>query len=315
MPNLKKIAAINIGSYTTRLLIAAQNQGRILQPLKRGRVYTRLAEGFRSQGELIDPAAMQRTTQALAEFRLWAAEYEVDVFRVVCTGVVRRAKNRDAFLEHIAKATGLKAEIISGETEAYLTAQGILNSIAVGEQPYLIFDLGGGSTEFVLGRGDQTDIKSLEIGAAVLSEQFLYSDPALPAEIRALQRTIRKILEQAYSDRKWSNHERVMIGTGGTVTALAAMLDRVQVEEIGHESIHGRVLLLQELRDLWSRLKNLGIAERQKWPGLDGNRAKIIPAGLWIVVGIMDFFQSRRLMVSFSDLLEGMILHYFKGEK
>lgn len=315
MPNHKKIAAIDIGSYTTRLLIAAQSADRILQPLKRSRVYTRLAEGFRSQGELIDPAAMQRTVQALAEFRLRAEEYEVDVFRVVCTGVVRRAKNRDAFLEHIAKTTGLKAEIISGETEAYLTAQGILNSIAVGEQPYLIFDLGGGSTEFVLGREDQADMKSLEIGAAVFSEQFLHSDPALPAEIMALQRSIRKILAQAYPDRKWADHEWAMIGTGGTVTALVALLDRVQIEEIGYEKIHGRVIVLQELQGLWSRLKDLGMAERQKWPGLDVNRAKIIPAGLWIVMEIMDFFQSRRFKASFSDLLEGMILHYFKGEK
>lgn len=310
MSKSTKIAAIDIGSYTSRLLIADASAGEVFRPLKRSRVYTRLAEGFEGRGEVLSSAAMERTVQALSEFQCLAREHSVADLRTVCTGVVRRAKNQDAFLERIKKATGLNAEVISGQREAILTAKGVLNGITVENPSYLIFDLGGGTTEFVFGHRTRTEIKSLDLGTAVLNERFLLSDPADDKEIQALRGAVERILKQAFAKQEHRTQYPAVIGTGGTVTTLAAMLGRIPAEEIGPEKINGRVLAIQELKELCSGLKGLVSSERQKRVGLDASRAEIIVAGLLIVIGILEFFEARQLQVSFSDLLEGMILEY-----
>ena len=301
------VASIDIGSHTARLLIAEKTDGSTLfSPLLRKRAYIRLAEGFK--GGLIKREAMDRALAAVEDFVSELRRLRVDRIRAISTGVVRKATNKDRFLDLICERTGIPVTVISGEEEARLTGKGVLYALNIFGRPFVIFDLGGGTTEFVFGEDRGTAVKSLPLGAMVLSQAYLKRDPPEEKNLRKLEKHIAKTLGNTFSANVAQREDRLLVGTGGTVTTLAAMIQGIESEAIGPENIHGLLLKREELIRLFHRISPLGFEERLKLPGLDRGRADVIVAGAMVVSGILDFFESRSMMVSFSDILEGILL-------
>jgi exopolyphosphatase/guanosine-5'-triphosphate,3'-diphosphate pyrophosphatase len=310
------LASIDIGSHTARLLVA-QSIGppELLEPLFRKRVYIRLAEDFHMESRgTLQPEAIGRTLKSLEDFASLTKGYGVECTHAVSTGVVREASNRDEFLRLIYERTGIEVEVISGEEEAWLTEKGVLHALNMGNGPFMIFDLGGGSTEFIYGKRDSRKVKSVPLGAMVLTQKYLTSDPPQRVRIEALGKEVDGLLKVSFS--KYPHlKDGLLVGTGGTVTALAAMIYAIDMEEISPERMNGLILEREQLEDLFRRIKTMTRDERLKLPGLDRGRAEAIPAGCMAVIRILRFLKSARMVVCLSDLLEGILIAYLQGEK
>ncbi len=303
------LASIDIGSHTARLLVCEKTVStKGIRPLLRKRAYIRLAEDFTSQGKrAIHPEATERALKALGEFASIIKEMDVGSVRAVCTGVVREAENRNDFLNLIFERTGIRAHVLSGGEEARFTAKGVLHALSIQGQFSMIFDLGGGSTEFIRGEGDFQKTQSLPLGTMVLTQRYLVSDPPGEEEMGALERDVDDILTRAFPEGCLEGDGPV-VGTGGTVTTLGAMLHHMDIEEISPERMNGLILRRGELEDLFERLKAMTFDERLRLQGLDRGRADVIPAGCGVVLRILQFFKAREMLMSLSDLLEGMVL-------
>jgi len=306
-------ASIDIGSHTARLLIVqVSGVSGQFRPLARKRVYTRLAEGFHPpEGQKsIQPGAIDRTLQALLDFRRAIDTFKAREVYAVATGVVREAANREVFLRCLGRETGIQATALTGEEEALLTGKGVLH--ALGERSsVVIFDLGGASTEFLFHREGKMRALSLPLGAAILTTRYLRSDPPEEGQLEALSRRVARILEGAPLDVP--EQGEAPVGTGGTVTTLAAMLYGIPRGEISPERVNGLVLDRDRIKGLYHELKGLTIQERLGFRGLDSGRADVIVAGMAVVLGVLRHFEALELRVSMSDLLEGILIQYLGG--
>jgi exopolyphosphatase/guanosine-5'-triphosphate,3'-diphosphate pyrophosphatase len=300
------LASIDLGSHTARLLVARWNEGR-LESLLRKRAYIRLAQDFESpQGRTLKQAGIERALRSLEAFRSDMEHYQAKRSRAVATGVVRAAENRNLFTDLVREKTGIQVEVISGEEEARLTGLGIQHALGLGGQPFTAFDLGGGSTEFLLvpNQGEPKAL-SLPLGAMIMTQRHLVSDPPKTEEIESLKKEARELLLRAFPDEVGGCP---LVGTGGTVTTLAAMVYGIDVKAIRPERMNGLFLHVQQLEELLDRMKALSVAQRAVLPGLDQGRADVILAGSFAVTEILNFFHSSEMMVSLSDLLEGALL-------
>ena len=299
------LASIDLGSHTARLLVARWEAGR-LHSLLRKRAYVRLAEDFEArEGMMLKPAAVERALKALEEFRSDIAKARAGTIKGIATGVVRAAANREPFLDLVREKTGIPVEVVSGDEEARLTGLGIRHGLQLGDRPFLAFDLGGGTTEFlhVLRQGRSRTL-SLPLGAMILTQRHLLSDPPAQKEMESLKKETREVL-LSFLD---AARETLLVGTGGTVTTLAAMVHGIEVPGISPERMNGLFLRLDQLEALLARMERLPVAERAAMPGLDQGRADVLPAGCAVVTEILHFFHCSEMMVSLSDLLEGTLL-------
>jgi exopolyphosphatase/guanosine-5'-triphosphate,3'-diphosphate pyrophosphatase len=311
------LASMDIGSHTARLLVA-QKTGppEHYRPLLRKRAYTRLAEDFHVQTKgALQPEAIGRALKSLAGFASLTKRYGVESTHAVSTGVVREASNRDEFLRLIYERTGIEAKAISGEEEARLTEKGVQRALKMGTRPSVIFDLGGGSTEFIYGEQDSRKVKSVPLGAMVLSQKYLTSDPPNKESLEALGKEVDRLLRFSFSEYRTLRNDGILVGTGGTVTALAAMIYSMEAKEISPESMNGLILEREQLKDLFTRIKTMTAEERLKIPGLERGRADVIPAGCLAAIRILHFLKCARMVVCLSDLLEGILIAYLQGEK
>jgi exopolyphosphatase/guanosine-5'-triphosphate,3'-diphosphate pyrophosphatase len=300
------LASIDVGSHTARLLVARWEAGR-LESLLRKRAYIRLAEDFESpESRTLKQAGIERALKSLEEFKSDLEEYRAKTTRAVATGVVRAAANRDPFMDLIREKTGIQVEVISGEEEARLTGLGIQHALELGGRPFIAFDLGGGTTEFllVLKRGKSKAL-TLPLGAMILTQRHFVSDPPQEKEIESLKEETRGLLLKAFPDEI---RDYPLVGTGGTVTTLAAMVHGIEVQGISPERMNGLFLDVHQLEELLYRMKHLSVAERVALPGLDQGRADVILAGSLVVKEILFFFRSSEMMISLTDLLEGALL-------
>ena len=300
------LASIDLGSHTARLLIARSEAGR-LRSLMRKRAYVRLARDFESpERGTLKQAGIERALKSLGEFKAEIETYQAARTRTVATGVVRLAANRTPFIELVREKTGIAVEVLSGEEEARLTGLGIRHGLDLGNRPFLAFDLGGGSTEFlsVAGQG-RSRAWSLPLGAMIMTQRHLISDPPEKNEIESLKREARGVLLKAFPDDVMGT---LLAGTGGTVTTLAAMVHGIDVGAISPETMNGLLLKGDALEALLARMTRLTVSERAALPGLDRGRADVILAGSLVVTEILNFFHSSEMMVSLSDLLEGALL-------
>jgi len=300
------LASIDLGSHTARLLVARWEGGR-LENLLRKRAYIRLAQDFESpQSRTLKQAGIERALRALGEFQSDIEEYDAKRTRAIATGVVRAAENRDLFLDLVREKTGIQVEVISGEEEAGLSGLGIRHALDLGGRPFTAFDLGGGTTEFLLVR-DKGDTRalSLPLGAMIMTQRHLVSDPPKMREIDSLKKDTGALLLKALPE---DIRGYPLVGTGGTVTTLAAMVHRVDVQAISPERMNGILLHVQQLEELLNQMKPLSVDKRAALPGLDPGRADVILAGSLVVTEILNFFHSSEMMVSLTDLLEGALL-------
>ena len=310
----KIFASIDLGSHTARLLIARQSiDSHNISPLFRKREYVRLAEDFgRVEDRLLTPDAMDRAVGVMNGFSLMIRHFGVDHTVAVATGVVRESKNADQLLNRILKNSGIVVHVVSGEREALLSRLGAVRSLKIPEVSYLVFDLGGGSTEFIRRTGDGMDVRSVPLGAVGLSKKHGRTDPLVHTEIAAINSETDRFLQQT---RLHAISRERFIGTGGTVVTLAAMIHGIPFDQIVPEKINGLSLRLEEIEEVFHEMNAISLAERMQRYRLEPERAGVILAGSLIVIRIMRRLKARTLLVSMSDLLEGILFDFLEGEQ
>ena len=301
------VASIDLGSHTARLLIARQSgSSGPLRPLVRKRAYIGLAEGFEHGGKrIVAPDAFALVVEAIQGFSSQIADFNVRQVYGVATGIIRDAINRDRFLDHIYEQTNIRIGLISGEREALLSGKGALRALNIREGPSLVFDLGGGTTEFFYDNKGNVEAKSVPVGAVALTKEFIRSDPPNETELDFLSKETDQRLKNAHIGRA---RDHIVIGTGGSVTTLAAMLHRIPSDDISPERVNGLRLTLPQVAVCFEEMRNMNVEERMGLPGLDRERAGVIVAGALVVVGIMKYLGAFELIVSMSDLLEGLFI-------
>jgi exopolyphosphatase / guanosine-5'-triphosphate,3'-diphosphate pyrophosphatase len=314
----KRIASLDIGSHTARMLLAEfTDSPQLFKALARKRVFTHLAEGFKGDGEAdLTEGAVARTSEALKKFAVAAKKYGVDELLALSTGVARRARNKRYFLDSVKDRSGIDVKIISGEREALLTRRGVIHGSGnIESDSHIIFDLGGATTEFIWGKEGTLKIKSLPLGALVLTQEYLHSDPPEDDMIGAMSTGIDSILARGLSREKKTLNNIQITGSGGTATTLSAIINGLGVREIIPERINGLVVSRDRVENLFSRIRSMSVSRRKKIRGMEQGRAGVIIAGALVVSRIMDFFHSKEMAVSYSDILEGILISYIMGEK
>jgi exopolyphosphatase / guanosine-5'-triphosphate,3'-diphosphate pyrophosphatase len=298
-----RVAAFDVGTNTTRLLVAEGGHAAdgVPRELDRRLVFTRLGQGVDASGRL-RPEAIARTVGALRELHGVATGLGAERFRVGATSAVRDAANRDAFLEAARDAVGIEPEVLSGQDEARLSYLGATADLPAGR--YLVTDIGGGSTEFVLGSPACIEARiSLDIGSVRLMERWLASDPPTSAELAALERDIDSAL--AAADRALAGlGDACFVGVAGTVTTLAAL--RLGLERYDPSRTHHFRLTTEDVQTQYRRLAALPVAQRMKLPCLPRDRADVIVAGISILYRSMVRWSFAEIVVSEKDILDGL---------
>lgn len=313
----KRIAAIDIGSHTTRMLVAEYTgYPGVFSALARKREYTRLAEGFKGnkKGDLAE-IAVARTAETIRGFVADARRCGADTFIALSTGVTRQAQNKQYFLDKVKERTGLDIKIISGEREAILTRRGVIYGAGgIGSDSHVIFDLGGATTEFIWGQEEHLKIKSFPIGALVMTQDHFHSDPPEYYMVRAMSDAVDSILNSGISAEREGLINISLTGSGGTATTIAAIINGLGVREITPERINGMVISSDRVEDLFNRIRDVPLFRRKRIKGMEQGRAGVIIAGTLAVLRIMHFFNSLKITVSYSDILEGIILSHIMEE-
>ena len=296
----KRVASIDIGTNTILLLIAKVEGGRI-HPLFERETVARLGEGVQKNGILLKEA-MDRGFQTLSQYSKWCREMEVQEIFAAGTSALREAKNSEEFLKLIKERLDLSIDVIAGEEEAQLSFLAVARDLQEEENPILVVDVGGGSTEFILGKGNQINQWiSLPLGSVRFKEQFLNSDPVQEKESEMMEKRIRELLVNIPR----SKEPLSMIAVGGTATALASV--EQGLEEFIPEKIHHFVLEKEALKNQLLLYQSKTIEERKKIPGLSAARADVILAGGMILYLAMEEFDCPSILISCHGVRYGLL--------
>jgi exopolyphosphatase / guanosine-5'-triphosphate,3'-diphosphate pyrophosphatase len=299
-------AVVDIGSNSTRLLIAELHEGRVTGELDRRTTVTRLGAGVDADGRLSDDG-MQRVFAVLDEYHDAIERLDVDAGVAVMTSAVRDSTNGEQFAAEVQRRYGLEPHVLTGDQEATLTYLGATSERDPADTtPTLVLDIGGGSTEMVIGTGHEASFHvSTQAGVVRQTERHLHTDPPTDSEQRAMSQDVREILVTAVpSDKRRAVQHG--IGVAGTATQLAAIAQ--ELEPYDAARVHGFELTGDEVRRLLARLAKLRLEERREVTGLDPARAPTIVAGALILVEVLDLFGLDRIEVSEHDILRGAAL-------
>ncbi len=293
-------AVIDVGTNSVKLLVAEVCGGKVT-PIHEESRQTRLGQGFYETHRLqLEPIA--HTAEAVREFTEIARQHKAKSIRVIATSAARDAVNPKDLTLSIERASGLVTEIISGEREAEWAFQGVASDAALAEKPLLLLDVGGGSTEFIIGQGTQKNFaRSFPLGTVRLLEKFPHSDPPTPGELTKCRNWLKTFLKeevrpQIKSALKATAGEIQLVGTGGTTSILARV--EKQLERFDREKIEGVTLSLAQVVARRKQLWQLPLAERKEIPGLPKNRADVILTGVLIFELLMQEFGFEELRVS-----------------
>jgi exopolyphosphatase / guanosine-5'-triphosphate,3'-diphosphate pyrophosphatase len=300
---MNRIAAVDLGTNSTRLLVADVDDGRISDLARETRI-TRLGEGVDERRRLL-PGPIARVRNVLTDFRRSAESLGAERTLAIATSAVRDAENGEAFLGEIEWSYGFATRLLSGHEEALMTFRGVTSDRPL-EQGTVIVDIGGGSTEFVAGGRDGIRWHdSLDIGSARLTERFLHSDPPTEAELDAGAAAVRALLAQRVPDEIRSDTLSA-IGVAGTITTLGALA--LGLEEYDRDRVDGSELSAPALEAQLQRLASVQLEERRRLRPLDPDRAPVIVGGAVIVREVLAFFSLDKLEISERDILDGAAL-------
>jgi exopolyphosphatase/guanosine-5'-triphosphate,3'-diphosphate pyrophosphatase len=297
-----RVAAIDVGTNSTRLLVAEEREDGF-RPLERRMMITRLGQGV-DQLRRLQPEALERTLATIADYAAACGEYGVERLRVTGTSAVRDARNRDQFFSGVERLTGAAPEMLSGEQEARLTFLGAASDLD-DDEPKIMVDIGGGSTELIVGTREPERLVSLDIGCVRMLEKHLLSDPptedelaSMRAEVNAELRGARPVLEVPAGAR--------LVGLAGTVTQLATLKAGVPVYD--PDVTHHAVMSHGDVRMLARRLEALPYEKRGRIKGLEPGRVDVIVAGAEILLATMEVFDAAEVLVSEKDILDGLVI-------
>jgi exopolyphosphatase/guanosine-5'-triphosphate,3'-diphosphate pyrophosphatase len=307
----KRLASFDLGTNTFLLLIADVSAGHV-DPIFEKEIIVRLGKGVDAAGNL-NFDAMQRGVQCLQEYVTIAKQYGAEQIFAAGTSALRDAANRDEFLRMAEKKTGVRIEIISGETEARLTFAGVLSTKSHLPGPIAVLDIGGGSTEVVIGQPNilqanselSLQARSVDIGSVRLTERFVHSDPVQPEEVARIREQTAAALRANWPIETLAPVQ-TLIGTAGTVTTLAAMA--LAMTEYDPHRFDKFSLSKQKLGEIIAELIRRPIAERQKMPGLAPARADVILAGALILETFFEIYHFSEIVVSDRGLRYGVLI-------
>jgi exopolyphosphatase / guanosine-5'-triphosphate,3'-diphosphate pyrophosphatase len=299
-------AVIDVGSNTLRLLIGRFVGNRITRIFSDRRI-TRLAEGVRETGRLRHDN-MVRSLSVLEDFVRSITQHNATRIRALGTSALREAWNSKEFITNVYEKTGISIDSISGLREAELTAKGVLLDFRNPMQRSLIIDIGGGSTEWILCGKDMTPLmsNSIPVGVVNLHESFITSDPASKRNVDSLEGEIDRWIMSVHSHIFHDLAAPVtLLGTGGTITTLAAI--DLSLEHYVHEKVHMHTIALKRLLDIRDLLLSLPLEERGKVRGLERGREDLIIPGILLTIRWCDLLGFREIVVSDYGLLEGIL--------
>jgi exopolyphosphatase/guanosine-5'-triphosphate,3'-diphosphate pyrophosphatase len=309
---LTTIAVVDVGTNTTRLYLAEVQGGRVTHELLRTSQVTRLGAGVDASGRLA-PDALAREHATLKSYAATIEEHQPDRSVAVMTSAVRDASNGEQFADEAAARYGLDVHVLSGDEEARLTYLGATDGDA-GRAPgtrsdrVLVVDIGGGSTELVVGHGETIDFHvSTQAGVVRQADRHLRNDPPSEAELDAVARDVRAILEPAVPAQFRTGVGRAL-AVAGTPTSLAAIAQRLDPYDPAR--VHGYRITTSTRDEIFARLKAMPLAERQQVTGLHPDRAQAILPGLIILRTVMDLFGLDAVEASEHDILRGAAIAY-----
>lgn len=299
------LAAIDCGTNSTRLLVVGEN-GDTLERLMR---ITRLGQGVDTTGRLADEA-VGRTVSVLRHYREVMDRHGVERVRITATSAARDATNRLDFFSAATDAVGATPELLDGQEEGRLSFRGATAELDPDDGPFLVVDIGGGSTEFAFGStaeagGGPDGVLSTDIGCVRLTERFLHSDPPAPEELSQAFDIVRGHLDDVTREIPNVGEARRFVGLAGTVSAMAAVEMGLAVYD--RTRIHHFVLTRAAAEDVFRTLATETRRQRLHNPGLEIERADVIVGGAVILVAIMRHFGLQECVVSESDILDGLV--------
>jgi exopolyphosphatase/guanosine-5'-triphosphate,3'-diphosphate pyrophosphatase len=315
---MEHIASLDLGTNTFRLLIAEQNDNSgDFRPVLFNREITRLGEGISNRHHLSE-LAMDRGLKTLKAFSEIMKSHNVRRYKAVATSAVRIATNSQDFLSRVNRELGIQVSVISGQEEAGLTLRGVTSVLKGYNGRVVIFDIGGGSTEFIIGEVDGPhDTFSTDLGVVHLTETFIHTDPPESHELEEMETKIKEKVTDLkdFFLKKWPDlqeKDRLLVGTAGTVTTLGAI--HLGLTEYDPNLINNLVLKRSDIEEIFDRLTNMKALDRLSIPGLVNGREDIIIPGTLIVRKIMEAFGFDSLTVSDSGLLEGILYYLVTSE-
>lgn len=309
-PSLSKIivSAIDIGTNSVHMVIVEVNPSiPSFRALASEKQMVRLGEYCKDTGWLT-PDAMQRTLEALKRFQQLSESFGSKTTLAVATSAVREAPNGIDFLHQIKRTLGIRVDLISGQEEARRIYLGVLSAISFEGEPHIVMDIGGGSTEFILGDGGEAKfLRSVKVGSVRLTDQFVHSDPLTQEDYTALKKHVNSALEPMTGRLLAEGPFKRLIGTSGTVVTLAQLDSRRRTGNIP-DTINGYELTQANVRQLLKELRGLNNQERRKL--VPERRADVLVSGAIIVQEAMSLLKADSLIICERALREGLIVDW-----
>jgi len=294
------VAAIDCGTNSTRLLVWRDGEA-----LDRRITITRLGAGV-DRTKQLDAGAIERTVEALRAYRAVMDEHGVSRVRIAATSAARDAGNRDELFDAVESVVGARPELLSGDEEGRLSFAGATAELDASAGPFLIVDIGGGSTELSWGTTSAEAVASVDVGCVRLTERWLHTDPPRPEELHAAISVTTQHLEDVVREHPAMKELGTMVGLAGTVATVAAV--EIGLVEYDRSQVHHFLLTRAAAEDVFRTLATEPRAARIHNPGLEEARADVIVGGCCALVAVMRFFEVPSLLVSEADILDGLAM-------
>jgi len=298
------IGSVDMGTNSTRVLVAEPRDG-TLHILDRRQTITRLGQDVNATGRLAD-AAVERTLACLRDYREILDRHGVERIRAAATSAARDAANRDEFFDAVEDTIGVRPELLSGAEEGRMSFLGATGDLDHALGPFLVVDIGGGSTEFIVGTDAVEGVISVDVGCVRLTEKFLEHDPPLPEELTASISLTDAYLEDVVREVPGVAEARTLVGVAGTITTVAAV--ELGLATYDRDAIHHFRLTHDAAEDVFRTLATESRAQRIDNPGLEEARADVIVGGCCVLVALFRRFGFDEMIVSEADILDGLAL-------
>ncbi len=301
-----RVAAIDCGTNSVRLLVSDGGRTTVERLMR----ITRLGEGVDATGRLSD-GAIERTVEVLREYRKVIDRLGAERVRMTATSAARDASNRDVFFAAAKEAIGVTPELLSGEEEGRLSFLGATADLDVTRGPFLVCDIGGGSTEFVWGTTEAEVSVSTDMGCVRMTEAWLHSDPPDPLELSQALSVISLHIDDVLREIPMATEAATFVGLAGTVSTAASV--ELGLATYDRDRIHHFELSREAIEDVFRTLATESVKDRKDNPGLEPERADVIVGGMCVLVSIMRRLGFDSCLVSESDILDGLAMSLAEG--
>lgn len=303
-----RVSAIEIGTNSTKFIIAQLNEKGSVEVITRTSTVNRLSSGMYPENNL-KPEAIERGIEIIGNLINESNAQGAKLVSIFSTSVLRDAANKHVFLDRVKEQFGYDINVISGEEEAHLAFMACRAVVEDKSKKFSVIDIGGGSTEIIIGNGNKIEQKlSLNVGAVRLTEMFVRHDPVEDSELEQMTAYIEKQINEIES---LDLSGLQLVGTGGTIKTLGTLF--FQKDYSKEKTINGKVIKKYEIDLLYSMLKLLNIESKKKLTGLNPKRADVITSGIRILLSVMDKFKIEEIKISSQGVLEGFIAQYLQS--